>query len=254
MRRTEAIGQIRVAAAGDVHCREGRRAEIEQAFAALAGKVSLVLLAGDLTSTGEPEEAQILADACRDLEMPVVAVLGNHDWHAGKADEIGSLLSEAGLTMLDREARVFELGGTEVGVVGAKGFIGGFPGSHLTDFGEPALRMAYAETTAEVKGLARGLKEVSTAQIRIVLLHYAPSEQTLEGEPPGIWTFLGSDRLAGPVREHEPDLVLHGHAHHGSFEGCIGNVPVYNVSAPLMGRDFWVFELSPQRQPAPPVH
>lgn len=246
--------QIRVAGAGDVHCRESRREQIERAFAELPGQVDLVLLAGDLTSTGEAAEAQILAEACRGLDLPVMAVLGNHDWHGGQADAISSLLSEAGLIMLDREARVIEIGGTEVGVVGAKGFIGGFPGSHLTDFGEPALRMAYAETTAEVKGLARGLKEVSTCPIRIVLLHYAPTEQTLEGEPPGIWTFLGSDRLAGPIREHEPDLVLHGHAHHGTFEGCIGNVPVYNVSAPLMGRDFWVFELAPQRQPAPPVH
>jgi uncharacterized protein len=251
---TDTQARIRVAAAGDVHCRESRRAQIEQAFGELPGRADLVLLAGDLTSTGEVSEAAVLADACRELELPVVAVLGNHDWHGGKADEISSVLSEAGLTVLDRDSRVFELAGTEVGVVGVKGFIGGFPGSHLTDFGEPALRMAYAETTAEVKGLARGLNHISTCAIRIALLHYAPSEQTLEGEPPGIWTFLGSDRLAGPIREHEPDLVLHGHAHHGTFEGCIGNVPVYNVSAPLMGRDFWVFELAPQRQPAPPVH
>jgi Icc-related predicted phosphoesterase len=254
MPEAEVQAQIRVAAAGDIHCRESRRSQIRKAFQELPGEVDLVLLAGDLTSTGESAEAEILADACRDLELPVAAVLGNHDWHAGQADGISSVLSEAGLIVLDRESHVFELTGTEVGVVGAKGFIGGFPGSHLTDFGEPALRMAYAETTAEVKSLARGLKEISTCPIRIVLLHYAPTEQTLEGEPPGIWTFLGSDRLAGPIREHEPDLVLHGHAHHGTFEGCIGNVPVYNVSAPLMGRDFWVFELAPQRQPAPPVH
>src|SRR5687767_8864557 len=135
MRETEPSEQIRVAAAGDVHCRESRRAQVEQAFAQLPGKVDLVLLAGDLTSTGEPGEARILAEACRGLDLPVVAVLGNHDWHAGKPDEVSAILSEAGVAILDREARVLELGGTEVGVVGAKGFVGGFPGSHLTDFG-----------------------------------------------------------------------------------------------------------------------
>src|SRR5918994_2317530 len=251
---TETLGKIRFAAAGDIHCRESHREEIVRAFAGLEGNAEVALLAGDLTSTGDPAEAEILAEACGPLKLPVIAVLGNHDWHAGEQDRIASVLREAGVIVLDREAHVVEVGPAEIGVVGAKGFIGGFPGSHLTDYGEPALRMAYAETTAEVKGIARGLKEISTLPIRIVLLHYAPIEETLKGEPPGIWTYLGADRLAGPIREHEPDLVLHGHAHHGSLEGSIGNVPVYNVSAPLMGRDFWVFELSAERQPAPPVH
>ena len=251
---SEPPGKIRIAAAGDVHCRESHRDEIVRAFAALEGNAEILLLAGDLTSNGEVSEAEILAEACSPLGLPVIAVLGNHDWHAGEQDRIASVLGEAGVIVLDREAHVVEIDATEVGVVGAKGFIGGFPGSHLTDYGEPALRMAYAETTAEVKGIARGLKQISTLPIRIVLLHYAPIEETLKGEPPGIWTYLGTDRLAGPIREHEPDVVLHGHAHHGSLEGSIGNVPVYNVSAPLMGRDFWVLELSAERQPAPPVH
>jgi Icc-related predicted phosphoesterase len=114
--------------------------------------------------------------------------------------------------------------------------------------------MVYAETTAEVKGIARGLQDVSTCDLRIVLLHYAPTEQTLTGEPEGIWAFLGTDRMAAPIREHEPDLVLHGHAHVGSLEGSIGTVPVYNVSVPLMGKDFWNLELSGIREAAPPVH
>jgi uncharacterized protein len=156
--------------------------------------------------------------------------------------------------VLDREQAILEVGGLRVGVVGAKGFVGGFPGSHLPDFGEPALRMVYAETTAEVKGIARGLQEVSTCDVRIVLLHYAPTEATLAGEPGGIWAFLGTDRMAAPIREHEPDMVLHGHAHVGTFEGAIGPVPVYNVSVPLIGKDFWIFELSGVRQAAPPVH
>ncbi len=250
----DAAGAIRLAAAGDIHVREGTLRQTRASVAELRGKADLLLLAGDLTNCGEPGEAAVLADACRDLDLPVIAVLGNHDWHQGRADEISAILSEAGIVVLDRGHTIVEVDGLRVGVVGAKGFVGGFPGSHLPDFGEPALRMVYAETTAEVKGIARGLREIATCEVRIVLLHYAPTEETLAGEPEGIWAFLGTDRMAAPIREHEPDMVLHGHAHVGSFEGSIGSVPVYNVSVPLMGKDFWIFELSGVRQAAPPVH
>jgi len=245
---------VRIAAAGDVHVREGGEETTRASFRALRGKADLVLLAGDLTTCGDPKEAEVLAEACRDLGLPVIAVLGNHDWHLNRADEVTAILSDAGIEVLDRESTVVEAAGLRVGIVGAKGFIGGFPGSHLPDFGEPALRMVYAETTAEVKGIARGLQEVATCDVRIVLLHYAPIEATLDGEPEGIRAFLGTDRMAAPIREHEPDLVLHGHAHSGSLEGSIGTVPVYNVSAPLMGRDFWVLELTGLREATPPVH
>jgi uncharacterized protein len=247
-------GTIRLAAAGDIHVREGGGRRIHASFEELRGRADLVLLAGDLTTCGDPNEAAVLAEACRDFELPVIAVLGNHDWHQDRADEISAVLSEAGTIVLDRDSTIVEVKGLRIGVVGAKGFVGGFPGSHLPDFGEPALRMVYAETTAEIKGIARGLKEVSTCDVRIVLLHYAPSEETLVGEPEGIWAFLGTDRMAAPIREHEPDMVLHGHAHVGSFEGRIGSVPVYNVSMPVMGKDFWIFEMSGVRQAAPPVH
>jgi uncharacterized protein len=247
-------GLVRIAAAGDIHAREGLEEQLRASFRSLRGKTDLVLLAGDLTTHGAPREAEILADACRDLGVPVIAVLGNHDWHLDCAAEITAALTDAGVTVLDRGGTVVEVGGLEVGVVGTKGFIGGFPGSHLPDFGEPALRMVYAETTAEVKGIARGLQDVSTCDLRIVLLHYAPTEQTLVGESEGIWAFLGTDRMAAPIREHEPDLVLHGHAHVGSLEGSIGTVPVYNVSVPLMEKDFWILELSGIREAAPPVH
>jgi uncharacterized protein len=247
-------GIVRIAAAGDIHAREGMEDRLRTSFIGLRGAADVVLLAGDLTNCGDPEEAAVLAEACRDLGPPVIAVLGNHDWHLDRADQVTEVLRDAGITVLDRESTVIETRGLRIGVVGAKGFVGGFPGSHLPDFGEPALRMVYAETTAEIKGLARGLQDVSTCDVRIVLLHYAPTEQTLAGEPEGIWAFLGTDRMAGPIREHEPDLVLHGHAHVGSLEGSIGSVPVYNVSVPVMGRDFWIFELSGVRQAAPPVH
>jgi uncharacterized protein len=235
---------VRIAAAGDVHCSPERREEIQASFTRIASEADAVLLAGDLTIHGVPEEAAVLAEVCRDLPVPVVAVLGNHDWHGGRHDEIVSVLEEAGITVLDRGWTVCDLNGTRVGIVGTKGFVGGFPDSALPDFGEPVLRAVYAETTAEVAALDKGLEAVSGCPLRVVLLHYAPTSTTLEGEPKGIYAFLGSDRLAGPIAEHTPDLVLHGHGHAGQFEGFIGAIPVFNVSVPVMRRDFWVFELA----------
>jgi Icc-related predicted phosphoesterase len=230
---------VKIAAAGDVHASEATRSHIEGSFAAIEPDVDLVLLAGDLTAHGEPGEARVLADACRELRIPVCAVLGNHDLHSGCGDEVGAILRDAGLHVLDRDTAVFE----EVGVVGTKGFVGGFTGSQLPDFGEPLLRRVYAETSEEVEAIRRGLQEVAHCPIRILLLHYSPTSDTLHGEPEGIWTYLGSDRLATPIAEYRPDVVLHGHAHAGSFEGAIGTVPVYNVAVHVTGRDFYVFEL-----------
>jgi Icc-related predicted phosphoesterase len=234
---------VKIAAAGDVHASEATRRRIEEAFAAVERQADLVLLAGDLTTHGELDQAAVLADACRALRVPVCAVLGNHDLHSGYGEEITAILKDAGLHMLERGATVFELEGQEVGVVGTKGFIGGFTGSQLPDFGEPLLRQVYAETTDEVEAIRRGLQEVAHCPIRIVLLHYAPTSDTLHGEPEGIWTYLGCDRLATPIAEYRPDVVLHGHAHAGSFEGAIGTVPVYNVAVHVTGRDFYVFDL-----------
>ena len=238
-------GVVRIAAAGDVHASELTRDRIEAAFVQVQDEADLVLLAGDLTTTGEPEQASVLADASRNCGVPVCAILGNHDLHSARGDEVAAVLRDAGVDVLDRASRVYEVAATEVGVVGAKGFVGGFPGSALPDFGEPLLRRVYAETTAEVDAIAHGLQEVAHCALRIVLLHYAPTSDTLHGEPVGIWTYLGCDRLAVPIAEFRPDIVLHGHAHAGSFEGAIGPVPVYNVAVHVTGRDFYVFELGP---------
>ena len=221
----------------------------------MRGKVDLVLLAGDLTTHGEPAQAEVLADACRGLGLPVLAVLGNHDWHCERADEIVQVLERAGVRVLDRSSTICEVAGVEVGIVGLKGFVGGFSGSsHLPDFGEPLLRRVYRETSDDVEALDRGLREIARCPVRIVLLHYAPTTETLEGEPIGIWAFLGSDRLAAPIREHGPHVVLHGHAHAGTFEGRIGEVPVYNVSVPVIRRDFLIFELSGADRSPVPIH
>jgi Icc-related predicted phosphoesterase len=234
---------LRIAAAGDLHCDEERAEALAGSIAELEGEADLLLLAGDLTTLGEPAQVAPLADACARLPLPVVAVLGNHDWHAGHAEELVEALRAAGVTVLERSACICEVAGHRVGVVGVKGFVGGFAGSHLPDFGEPLLRQVYAETSADVEALEQGLVEIAVCPTRIVLLHYAPTQETIVGEPEGIWAFLGNDRLAAPIAQHEPDLVVHGHAHAGTFQGAIGGSPVYNVAVPVTGRDFWLFEL-----------
>jgi Icc-related predicted phosphoesterase len=241
---------IRVAAAGDVHADASRRADLEAAFTSLRGNADLVLLAGDLTTHGRPEEAQVVAEASQLAELPVFSVLGNHDWHSNRADEVNAVMEEAGVKMLDRAWATLDVEDESVGIVGAKGFVGGFPGSHMPDFGEPLLRDVYAETGREVAAIDEGLNATADCDFQVVLLHYSPTLMTLEGERPEIAAFLGCDRLAHPIADHCPDLVLHGHAHAGRFDGTIGSVPVFNVALP-MKREFWVFELSADRPRAP---
>ncbi len=249
-----ATRRLRIAAAGDIHCSETSRAAVTASVAALDGQADLVLFAGDLTTHGEPEQAAVLAEACRVLDVPIYAVLGNHDWHVNRRDEMVDVLRRGNITVLDRDWVICGTNGLEVGIVGLKGFIGGFPGSHLPDFGEPSLRAIYRETSRDVEALDQGLREIALCPARVVLLHYAPTVETIRGEPEGIWAYLGTDRLAAPIAEHEPDLVLHGHAHAGTFQGAIGDVPVYNVSVPVMGQDFWLFELDVSGRARTPIH
>ena len=232
-----------MAAAGDIHCRVARRQEAIDSLAGLEGRADLFLLAGDLTAHGLVEEAEVLAAACEPLSLPICAVLGNHDWHEGQQAEIRARLEAVGVIVLDGSHQVLDIDGLEVGVVGVKGYVGGFPGSHLSDYGEESLREVYRETTGEVEALEAGLKAVAACDLRLVVMHYAPTAETLEGEPPGIWTYLGTDRLGDPIRQHEPNLVVHGHAHAGTFEGRVAAVPVYNVSVPVLGRDYHLFDL-----------
>jgi Icc-related predicted phosphoesterase len=241
---------IRVAAAGDIHAGTADGDRVREAFVRVEEQADLVLLAGDLTQHGQVDEVCVVADACREVSIPVVAVLGNHDWHSDRAKDISRALTEAGVVVLERTHTILPIAGVSVGIVGVKGFVGGF-GSQWANFGEPLFRDAYAETTRDVDGLEHGLRAIEGCGIKIALLHYAPVEETLVGEPERLWLVLGADRLAGPIREHRPHLVVHGHAHHGSFEGRIENVPVYNVAVHVMGREFWVFELSPEHAEEP---
>ena len=245
---------VRIAAAGDIRITEANRATVAAAFRDIDEAADLILLAGDLTTHGEPEQAELLADAVRGVRTPLLAVLGNHDWHVNRVPELTAILEDAGVNVLDRAWSIVPVAGCEVGIVGVKGHVGGFPGSHLPDFGEPSLRAVYAEATREVQALDDGLRAVAACAFRIVLLHYAPAIETLRGEPEPIWAFLGTDRLAPPILEHAPDLVLHGHAHAGTFAGHVGDVPAFNVSVPVMGRDFWVFELSAADKLSSTIH
>jgi Icc-related predicted phosphoesterase len=152
--------------------------------------------------------------------------------------------------MLERAHTILPVRGASVGVVGVKGFVGGF-GSGWANFGEPLFREAYAETTRDVEALDRGLRAIAGCSVRIALLHYSPVEATLLGEPERLWLVLGAERLAGPIRENRPNLVVHGHAHHGSFAGDVDGVPVHNVAVHVTGKDFWIFELEPGQAEQP---
>jgi Icc-related predicted phosphoesterase len=244
---------IRVAAAGDIHAGSAERDRVREAFERVEQQADMIVLAGDLTQHGQVDEVCVVADACRELQIPVVAVLGNHDWQSDRPGDLVRALAEAGVVVLDRSHTILPVCGVSVGIAGVKGFVGGF-GNQWANFGEPLFREAYAETTRDVDGLDKSLAAIEPCAVRIALLHYAPVEATLAGEPERLWLVLGADRLAGPIRQHRPDLVVHGHAHRGSFEGDVDGVPVYNVAVHVMGREFWVFELdAEQREPAPPV-
>jgi uncharacterized protein len=237
--------RIRIAAAGDIHCAEEERTRLQSAFAEADSQADIILLAGDLTTYGEPEQGAVLAEVTREIETPIFAVLGNHDWHAARHEELAAALRDGGIRLLERSAGTCSVKGVEIGIAGTKGFVGGFSDSLLPDFGEPLLRRLYAETSAEVASLERGLKAIQECAIRLVLLHYAPTTTTIEGERETIWAFLGSERLAAPIVEHRPDAVFHGHGHGGTFAGSIGEIPVFNVGAAVPVRDFWLFDFEP---------
>src|SRR4051795_8058066 len=188
---------IRVAAAGDIHAGAAERDRVREAFKRVEEQADLVLLAGDLTQHGQVDEVCVVADACRDLEIPVVAVLGNHDWQSDRPGDLTRALAEAGVVVLDRTHTILPVRGVSVGIAGVKGFVGGF-GQQWANFGEPLFRDAYAETTRDVDGLERSLGAIEPCAVRIALLHYSPIEATLVGEPERLWLPLRADPPPGP--------------------------------------------------------
>jgi len=225
---------IRIAAVGDLHYGEGSNEILRPSLQHLQDRADLLLLAGDLTRCGGPEEVKILADELRGLPIPVVTVLGNHDYHAGREDEVRRILEGARVRVLEGEATTIDVDGVRVGIAGTKGFGGGFRGAHGSDFGEPEMKAFVGHTKMLSDRLERALAGLD-ADLRIALLHYSPIEATLEGERLEIYPFLGSYLLAEAVDNAGADLALHGHAHHGAEKGRTpAGIPVRNVAQQMM--------------------
>ena len=241
---------IRVAALGDLHCTKTSKGSFQPLFAKIAEAAEVVLLAGDLTDYGLPDEARVLAKELAGIRVPIAAVLGNHDIESGKADEIRQILTDAGVVILDGE--VCEMQG--IGIAGAKGFGGGFGKHALGPWGETIIKQFVREAVDEALKFEAALARLRTKHL-IGLLHYSPVQQTVDGEPLEIYPFLGSSRLEEPINRYPVSLVVHGHAHRGQLQGTTKTgVHVYNVSLPLLTRSFAdrppfrVFELPADRQ------
>ncbi|MEO7985719.1 MAG: metallophosphoesterase [Gemmatimonadales bacterium] len=250
--------RVRVAAVGDLHFgRADQGVPLRPLFAEVSERADVLALCGDLTDRGEPDEARALARVLAGVTIPIVAVLGNHDYESGKMAEVSRILCDAGVRVLDGESCEIE----GVGFAGVKGFAGGFGRGTLGPWGEEIVKRFVQEALSEALKLETALGRLREGG-RIALLHYSPIEETVTGEPREIYPFLGCSRLEEPLTRYPVDAVFHGHAHHGTPEGkTLNNVPVYNVSLNLLQRlypdalPFKVIEVervSPS-PPAPPV-
>jgi Icc-related predicted phosphoesterase len=230
---------LRVAAVADVHIAKSSSGSLQPLLVSVAAAADVLLLCGDLTHHGQAEEAAVLAKELGGLRIPVLAVLGNHDFHAGQQHPIQGVLEDAGIEVLDGD--IAEIRG--VGFAGVKGFCGGFGRRVLEPWGEDIVKNFVHESVTEALKLETALARLRTPQ-RVAMLHYAPIQDTVEGEPLEIYPFLGSGRLEDPLNRFKVHVCFHGHAHHGRAEGRTSTgIPVYNVSLPLL-RD-----LAPERPP-----
>jgi Icc-related predicted phosphoesterase len=224
MAESEAL--LRVAAIGDLHVKEDGAVSYKNLFGEISRAADVLALAGDLTDLGKSREAELLAEDLRACTIPVVAVLGNHDYESDRVDDIRGVLRQAGVRLLDGQAT--EISG--VGFVGVKGFVGGFGKTMLGSFGEPAIKAMVAESVSEAMRLENAMRQVR-AERALVILHYAPIAETIAGEPLEIFPFLGSSRLAETIDRFKVSAVVHGHAHRGVYQGRTpGGAPVYNVA------------------------
>jgi Icc-related predicted phosphoesterase len=249
--RTRGRGSLRIAAVGDLHCgREshGATRQLLHHIAREAERTSdVLLLCGDLTSHGRPEELRDLLDALERIEITVVSVLGNHEYESGEPRELIRILTDHGVHVLDGDA--VEVNG--VGIAGVKGFAGGFGRAALTAFGEPMIKAFVQEALDEALKLENALRRLATP-VKVALLHYAPTHDTIEGEPLEIQAFLGSSRLLAPIEAMGVDVVFHGHAHTGRLEGKTpAGIPVYNVALPLLQAHGMLFQAWEAKLPVP---
>ena len=242
---------IRIAAVGDLHAGADAAAQLEQAFANVGEDADVLLLAGDLTRTGDPDEARVLADALRDAAIPVIAVLGNHDHHSDRADAVRDELGEVGVRVVEGDAQTIAVDGLTLGVAGVKGFGGGFEGACASEFGEPETKAYIRHTKDRAEALERSLATLE-ASVRVALMHYSPIRATLEGEHPEIFPWLGSFLLAEACDRGGANLVVHGHAHGGRERGRTpAGIPVRNVALPVLGRPYAVYTLERSAEDAP---
>jgi Icc-related predicted phosphoesterase len=227
--------KVRVAAVADVHCTSSSQGVFQPVFAQITEKADVLLMCGDLTNYGLPEEAHILAkEITASIKIPIVAVLGNHDMESGKADQVKQILTDVGVHVLDGDTH--EVHG--IGFAGVKGFGGGFGDHTLQAWGEETIKKFVNEAVNEALKLEGALARLRTPH-RVALLHYSPIVATIAGEPLEIFPYLGSSRLEEPLDRYSVTAVFHGHAHHGYFEGRTrGNRPVFNVAMPLLRRAF----------------
>jgi Icc-related predicted phosphoesterase len=234
---------IRIAAVGDVHMDVDVVGRYRPALERLPEQADVLLLAGDLTRHGTEAETRCVAQEFGDLGVPVVAVLGNHDYHGDQAPQVTKVLSDAGITVLEGEGTVLDCGGRRLGIAGAKGFGGGFAGKCASAFGEPEMK-AFVRTTTEVADrLAVALQNLD-CDVRVALTHYAPVPDTLAGEPPEIYPFLGSYLLGQAIDSAPTALAVHGHAHAGTERGTTpGGVRVRNVAHPVIKQAYNVYHL-----------
>ncbi|MBW3665264.1 MAG: metallophosphoesterase [Actinobacteria bacterium] len=236
---------IRIAAVGDVHFGADARGTLAPRFEELNGRADLLLLAGDLTRRGLEEEIAALTDELAPVEVPIVAVFGNHDVESGQQDELRRHLEEHGTHVLEGDAVRIDVDGTSVGVAGTVGFGGGFPGATCADFGEPEMRAFVARARETAASLESALRSLDT-DLRIALTHYAPVRDTCAGEKPELFPFLGSYQLEQAIDAGGARIAFHGHAHHGVERGRTARgVPVRNVALPVIRAAYNVYELSP---------
>lgn len=247
---------VRIAALGDLHVSKTSQGALQPLFTQISASADVLVLCGDFTDYGVPEEARVLArELTNAVKIPIVAVLGNHDYESGKEMEIMQILRDTGISVLDGEAT--EVHG--IGFAGVKGFCGGFGRGALGPWGEKAVKAFVQEAVDEALKLESALARLRTPQ-RVALLHYAPVRATVEGEPIEIFPYLGSSRLEEPINRYRVSAVFHGHAHRGTPEGRTSTgVPVYNVAMPLLSRinpdrpPFLIVEI-PRDVDAPPAH
>src|SRR4051794_8790991 len=221
---------MRIAALADLHFTPALYESIRTKLESVRQDADLLVLAGDLTNYGKPSEMESLLNVLVRLRLPIVAVLGNHDYESGQQEELMKQMTDEGIKLLDGTG--YERDG--VGFAGTKGFIGGFGRGVLTSFGEPEIKTFVKASIDEAMKLERAMSQLRTEK-RVVVLHYAPIAATVQGEAPEIFPYMGTSRLAEVVDRHGADLVVHGHAHHGAPIGkTTGGIPVHNVAITLL--------------------